>query len=173
MSNVTIRSRKVAALIISVIVATTAVLTGCSQSSGAEQYDSLDSLAAASTAIVAGSVTKQHEEDGAGATVIVSSFTVTNAPANPSLGKNAHADSAAIAVGDTLQVRQPKSETARLQKGDEYLLFLTPSTEQGATTKDYSITGAVSGLYHWDGTAYSRVVKVPGDTLPDTISKAS
>ena len=118
-------------------------------------------------------MTKQHEEDGAGATVIVSSFTVTNAPANPSLGKNAHADSAAIAVGDTLQVRQPKSETARLQKGDEYLLFLTPSTEQGATTKDYSITGAVSGLYHWDGTAYSRVVKVPGDTLPDTISKAS
>ena len=177
MSIVNIRHRKVAALAISVIVVATVALTGCSQSnsetSSAKQYDSLDSLAADSTAIVAGSVTKQYEKDGSDTSVIISAFKVTNSPTNPSLGNNVRADSAAIAVGDTILVEQPKSETSRLHKGDEYLLFLTPSTVHGATTKDFSITGAVAGLYLWDGAAYSRVVKVPGDTLPDTISKVS
>lgn len=174
MSIVNIRRRKVATLAISVIVLATVALTGCTQShSETKNYDSLDSLAADSTAIVAGSVTKQYEKDESDTSVIISAFKVTNSPANPSLGNNVDADSAAIAVGDTILVRQPKSETSRLHKGDDYLLFVTPSTVHGATTKEFSITGAVAGLYLWDGATYSRVVKVPGDTLPDTISKAS
>jgi hypothetical protein len=176
MSLLKFRRRKVA-LAISVIVAATFVLTGCSQSGSetgsAKHYDSMDSLAADSTAIVVGSVTKQFEKDGSDAPVIVSEFKVTNSPANPSLGKNVHADSAAIAVGDTILVRQPKETKSRLHKGDEYLLFVAPSTAHSSTTNDFSITGTVAGLYHWDGTAYSRVVKVAGDTLPDTISKTS
>jgi hypothetical protein len=172
MSEVNTRGRKAVALAIGMIVAMTALLAGCSQASGAATYDSLDSLAAASTAITAGSVTEQHEGKQAGTTVIISSFKVTNAPSNPNLGKNAHGDTAAIAVGDTVQISQPKSDATLLKKGERYLLFLTASTEQGATAKDYSITGAVSGLYHWDGTAYSRIAKAPGDTLPDTISEA-
>jgi hypothetical protein len=177
MSMLKFGRRNLATLVISVIVAATFVLTGCSQSgsetSSAKHYDSMDSLAADSTAIVVGTVTKQYEKDGSDASVIVSEFKVTNSPANPSLGNKVHADSAAIVVGDTILVRQSKEEKSRLQKGDEYLLFVAPSTAEGSTANDFSITGTVAGLYHWNGTAYSRVVKVAGDTLPDTISKTS
>lgn len=149
-----------------------ATASGCVQSgdSGSrhELFDSLDALARESSVIVVGSVTDQREEDSAGLHTTVSTVSVTNTPANPSLGENLDAESVPVAVGDVIQVRQDGKPSA-LHPDQEYLLFLTPTMLPGNEATQFFITGAVAGAYKRDGDQYTRIVTDSGDDLPDTI----
>lgn len=161
------RTWRMAAAAVVVCIAAIAPLTGCVQSSSVSRhalYDGIDGLAADSSSIVVGTVSEQHEQDGA----TISSLNVSNAPANPQLGNNLTERVDPAAVGDIVEVRQ--DTTPHLEVGTEYLLFLTPSMLPGAAGTQLSITGAVAGLYVRSGDDYKRVVNDSGDTLPDTIT---
>ena len=154
------------------VVAVTAamlMLTGCTQSSAGSRatlYDNVDELAADSAAIVIGTVSDQHRDGDS----TVSSLEVVNAPANPHLATNLVDAGNTVNVGDSIAVRQDADPI--LATGDEYLLFITPSTLPGDGVEQYFITGAVAGLYVRDGAEYRRVVTDSGDELPETFAIA-
>ena len=163
------RARRVAAAALAAIAL--AVLTGCSGSgsssaSRATLYDSVEGLAADSSAIVVGTVTHRSRDGSA----TVASVEVDNAPANPQLGANLDGEYAPVAVGDVVEVRQDAEPL--LADGTEYLLFLTPTMLPGDAASQYFVTGAVAGLYERDGDEFRRVVPDSGDTLPETFSIA-
>ena len=135
-------------------------------------YDSLDSLARDSSAIVVGSVTNQRQESSEGFTTTISTIEVTNTPTNPQLGANLDPESTPVAVGDLIQVRQDLQHPSVLDPGQEYLLYLTPSMLPGNEATDFFITGAVAGAYLKDGDKFTRVETGSGDDLPDTIDIA-
>ena len=153
-----------------VIVATVpAALTGCASASSsgsrAVLYDSIDALAADSSAIVVGTVSEQQTDGD----TTISSIEVENAPTNPQLGANVEDETeTVVAVGDVVVVRQDSAPM--LTPGDQYMLFLTPSMLEGDAASQYFITGAEAGLYVRDGEEFRRVVGDSGDELPETIS---
>ena len=168
-------TRRMLAVMLVAVVSTG--VTGCVQSgaSGSRHamYDSIDALARDSSVIVVGSVTDQREDLSAGAPPPsrISTVEVINTPANPSLGENLDAESAPVAVGDVIDVREDAGASL-LRPGQEYLLFLTPSMLPGDEAAQFFITGAVAGAYERDGDQFARIVTDSGDDLPDTFQIA-
>ncbi|MFH8251065.1 hypothetical protein ACH3VR_11915 [Microbacterium sp. B2969] len=165
-SEVRRTKRPTAAVVMGLTIVT---LVGCSQSvSGSRHtlYDSIDALAADSSAIVVGTVTSHHVE-GEGT---VSSVQVSNAPTNPQLGANVEGGACDIAVGDVVDVREIGEP--HLDAGGDYLLFLTPTMLTADAAADYYVTGADAGIYVRDGDVMRRLVTDSGDALPETISIA-
>jgi hypothetical protein len=160
------------ALAAAAVIAGLSVMAGCiSGESGSRHklYHDIDDLARDSSAIVVGTVSDQHFEQGELPTTI-STVEVTNVPENPQLAGNIEGGVSHIEVGDTVAVRQiggAGSDAGILTPGHRYLLFLTPSMLEGDAASQYFITGAVAGLYTWDGSQFTRTPS--DDTLPDTI----
>lgn len=147
-----------------IVLITTAACSSSSSGSRHTLYDSIDSLAADSSAILVGTVSDQSTAGG----TTVSSVAVTNAPTNPQLGGNLADPPEPPAAGDVVEVREDQTPT--LSPGEEYLLFLTPTMLPGDASTQYFITGAVAGIYVRDGEGFRRAVPDSGDTLPDTIT---
>lgn len=149
-------------------------LAGCvsSSSSGSRHtlYDDIDDLARDSGAIVVGTVSDQWTAGD----VTVSTVVVSNTADNPQLGGNVEGGATPMTEGDTVEVRQMNGLPASgaLERGTEYLLFLTPSMLPGPDAEQFYITGAEAGLYKRDGSTFRRVVPDSGDELPETISIA-
>lgn len=169
------RTRSAAAgiALVAVIVAIAGCSTGgtsdpASAGSRAALYDSIDDLAADSTAIVGGTVTEQSTQGDTTVSVIL----VGTAPSSPQLGANLSVPLSDIRVGDTVQVRQDPSSRPLLEIGEEYFLWLTPSALPGAAASQFFITGSNAGIYVRDGDVARRVAPDSGDTLPATITIA-
>lgn len=151
------------------------VLAACASSSSGSRatlYESIDQLAADSSAIVVGTVHGQRTEGD----VTISSVEVTHSSFNPQLGANL-TDESAVAAGDVVEVRQDVASSHTggdhaplLSDGDQYMLFLTPTMLEGDAAAQYFITGAVAGLYVRDGADFRRVVTDSGDALPERIA---
>jgi len=150
--------------------------TGCSSvatdessaGSRATLYDSIDELAADSTAIISGVVTDQFTEGD----TTVSVIPVDNAPFSPQLAANIGMPPSDIQVGDTVRVRQDPSSRPLLEIGKEYFLWLTPTMLPGAPASQFFITGSNAGIYISDGETAQRAAPDSGDDLPPTITIA-
>jgi hypothetical protein len=157
------------ALIAAGVLAAVCALSACmSASSGSRHtlYDSIDALAADSSAIVVGAVALQRTEGDS----TISSFVVETSPTNPQLGANIDGGAGSIEPGDVIEVRQMTDP--RLVRGGQYALFLTPTMLSGEAASQYYVTGAEAGIYVRDGDVFRRVATDSGDTLPDTLDIA-
>jgi len=142
-------------------------LTACAASSSGSRhtlYDGIESIAADSSDIIIGTVRSQGGDGDA----TVATVEVENTPTSPQLGSNLDVDTGTIEVGDLIEVRQQTDDT--LSTGSQYLLYVTPTMLPGDAAGQYSVTGAVAGIYVRDGDEFRRVVTDSGDTLPETIS---
>jgi hypothetical protein len=151
------------------VLAAACLLASCtSASSGSRHmlYDSIDALAADSSAIVVGAVGLQRTDGDA----TISSILVETAPTNPQLGAAVEGGASTIEPGDVIDVRQ--TTDPRLVRGAQYALFLTPTMLPGDAATQYFVTGAVAGIYVRDGDEFRRVVPDSGDTLPETMQIA-
>lgn len=156
-------------ILLAISVVVTCMLTACAggvSGSRATLYDSIDALAADSSAIVVGAVALQRTEGD----YTISSFVVESSPTNPQLGANLEDGAQAIEPGDVVEVRQMTDP--RLVRGGRYALFLTETGLPGDAAGQYYVTGAVAGIYVRDGDGFRRVVPDSGDTLPETIQLA-
>lgn len=158
-----------------VIVALIVGAAGCSNSaspdtssagSRATLYNSIDELAADSTAIISGVVTDQFTEGDTTVSVIA----VDSAPSSPQLAANIGMPSSDIQVGDTVHVRQDPSSRPLLEIGKEYFLWLTPTMLPGAAASQFFITGSNAGMYIGEGETAQRAAPDSGDDLPATIT---
>jgi hypothetical protein len=158
-----------------VVVALMLGAAGCSSSAPSDEssagsratlYDSVDELAADSTAIINGVVTDQFTEGDATVSVIP----VDNVPFSPQLAANAGTPPSDVQVGDTVQVRQDPSSRPLLEIGKEYFLWLTPTMLPGAAASQFFVTGSNAGIYISDGDAARRAAPDSGDDLPATIT---
>lgn len=155
----------IAAAVLAAVCALTAC-TGGSSGSRHKLYDSIDALAADSSAIVLGEVVRQRTEGDA----TLSSVVVESAPTNPQLGAEVEGGASAIEPGDVVEVRQMAAPY--LVSGGQYALFLTPTMLEGALASQYYITGAEAGIYAREGDSLHRVALDSGDDLPETIELA-
>lgn len=140
--------------------------SGCSAAPAPEEstpsahYASIDDLAADSSAIVIGDVTAQRETEQG----IVSTLDVVNTPGNPQLGTDGEGT---VTVGDDIDVRQSDDTSARLEVGNRYVLFLTPSADAAS---GFAVVGGDGGVYVVEGEEARRVAPDAGDALPDSIA---
>ncbi|MCW3491764.1 hypothetical protein [Microbacterium sp. SSM24] len=157
------------ALTAALVLAAACALSGCTGGSSGSRhtlYDSIDALAADSSAIVVGEVARQRTE---GETTI-SSVVVGSAPTNPQLGAEVDGGASAIESGDVVDVRQTTSPY--LEVGGRYALFLTPTMLEGDAASQFYVTGAEAGIYACEADSCHRVALDSGDDLPETIELA-
>jgi hypothetical protein len=151
------------------VVVTLAGIAGCSISAGssdsrAKLYDTMEALARDSAVIVIGPVTGQRPDGD----TTVSMVAVASAPSSPGLGENVA--TAAVAVGDAVEVRQDPASRPLLSVGAEYVLWLTPSMLPGDAADQFFITGSIAGAYMREGHIARRLDPASGDQLPDTVT---
>lgn len=154
--------------------------SGGSDVSRVRLYSSANALAADSSLVVVGVVSKQRV--AADITPDLD-FTISTINVQKVVKKNGKAQ-----AGSTVEVRQDGSSgqspsTTLLKPGTPYLLFLTDSGLDGALASQFYVTGANAGLYaadstaarvsNWGATPFKQLDKESGEKLPATISPDS
>ena len=152
------------------------LLVGCTTQSvdGSRHtlYESVNDLAAASTAIIVGTVSDQMTLD-ADVPTTVSTFNVQKTFSMSTLGKAVDGEISTVDVGAEIAVRQPgtagmsSTPAPLLEKGTSYLLFITPTMlNDSSASSQFYVTGGDAGLYMTEGSEFVRVVNDSGDSLP-------
>lgn len=154
-----------------------------STGSRVELFESVESLAEASVAVVRVSVSGQRfvSADEAARTQqsahTISDVSVLESWVGARLGAR-HAAHPEIAAGDRITVRQGGTESEPshgelLRVGQEYVLFLTPTEISDAPADQFYVTGGMAGIYVAEGSdAEFRRMFDEGDTLPGTLRAA-
>lgn len=161
-----------------VLAALVLAASGCSSQgvSGSRHtiYDSYESLAADSAAVVIGRVASQYEDTLEGASVphTVSVVEVVEEPTVEGVAAKLEANRAvSLSSGTVIEVRQlggadfEETPAPLMRVGEEYLLFLTPSGLDGEFASQYFVTGANAGLFTIDGDDFTQLTDSP-DRFP-------
>lgn len=159
------------------------LLTACTTSTLSDSrhtlYDTLEELAADSSAAVVVTVVEQHEEAGGdGIPITLSLVEVHESLAATGLAAGLDVEPGSASEGERITVRQlgassmDETPAPILRQGSTYLLFVTPTMLPGDAADEYYVTGGDAGLYMQDGDAFVRLVPGSGDTLPLRLTPA-